>query len=474
MDQLNAPLWEALQQHRSHSKGNFHVPGHKAGQVFDHAAYPCFSELLSLDLTEIGQLDDLHAPTGVIYEAQQLAAEVFAADQTRFLVGGTTSGILASILSTCQPGDKILVSRHCHQSVFHGCWLAGATVIPVAYGLDPQSGLELPTSPEVVKYLLELYSDAKAVVLTSPTYFGVVQYIEQLAEIAHCHGIPLIVDEAHGAHFGFHHELPSRALAQGADIAIQSTHKLLPAMTMSSMLHIKEGLVDVANVDRYLKAIQSSSPSYPLMASLDLARRYMATEGKAQLAKTLEQIAVFRQRLQSISALRELHVKAEMDPYKMTLVSEYYTGYELAERLEEAGIYIELADVEKLLFVFSLGTTQTELDYLWTTLYQCHKSGRAQNKPKLMRPPELRAGEPLPYAECRNDQRLLVPLSQAIGQRSADHLMAYPPGMPLILMGETIQQEIVDYLLLLAHSGGSVRGFVQQDDGSYHVYIFKS
>jgi arginine decarboxylase len=471
MDQSNAPLWEALQQHRKYSKGNFHVPGHKAGQVFDRIAYPSFSNILPYDLTEVGQLDDLHAPTGVIHEAQQLAAEVFVADQTRFLVGGTTAGILASILATCQPGDKILVSRHCHQSVFHGCWLAGATVIPIAYRLDPTTGLELPILPELVEQTLQLHSDAKAVMITSPTYFGVVQHIEQLAAIAHRYRIPLIVDEAHGAHFGFHSALPSCALAQGADISIQSTHKLLPAMTMASMLHMKEGLVDIANVDRFLKIIQSSSPSYPLMASLDLARRYMVTDGKAQLAKTLQQIAAFRKQLLGIAHLQELCVKDKMDPYKLTLVSEYYTGYELAEKLEEAGIYVELADIEKLLIVFSLGTTNMELDYLLATLQQCHQDDRQRSKFVPIRPPEPWAGEPLPYAECRNNQRFLVPLFEAIGQRSADHLMAYPPGMPLILMGETIRQEIVDYLRLLADCGGSVRGFVQQNDGSYYVYI---
>jgi arginine decarboxylase len=444
MDQSRAPLWEALKKHRRRTKGNFHVPGHKEGRVFDREAYGDFAGLLSFDLTEVGELDDLHAPAGVIREAQQLAAELFHADQTRFLVGGTTAGILASILTVCRPGDKIIVARHCHQSVFHGCWLAGATVVPIAYQLDATTGLELPTSLAAVEQLLQLHPDAKAVVLTSPTYFGVVQQVERLAELVHRYEIPLIVDEAHGAHFGFHPTLPERAVTAGADISIQSTHKLLPAMTMASMLHTRGALVDPAVIDESLRMIQSSSPSYPLLASLDLARRYMAEKGERQLARTMAQIAEARQQLQQIPQLRECAIADRMDPYKLSLASEQYTGYELSEELERVGIYVELADIAKLLVVCSLGTTQSELDYLVTSLQQCHGGDARRSSASLTVPPESQEGEPLPYAKCKERERRLVPAAEAIGLRSAAHLLAYPPGIPLVLMGEVIQQEMID------------------------------
>ncbi|MXQ54488.1 aminotransferase class I/II-fold pyridoxal phosphate-dependent enzyme [Shimazuella alba] len=463
-DQSRAPLWEALQKHTIQSKANFHVPGHKAGQVFDKEALPRYSSILPFDLTEVGDLDDLHAPTGVIQEAQQLAAEVFQADYTRFLVGGTTAGILASILTVCKPGDKILVARHCHQSVFHGCLLAGATVVPIPYIIDRVSGLEAPVSSIQVKALLQQHPDAKAVVLTSPTYFGVVQKIEELAKVIHSYKIPLIVDEAHGAHFGFHTTLPKRAMEFGADICIQSTHKMLPSLTMSSMIHGKERFIDRELLDTYLRMIQSSSPSYVLMASLDLSRRYMVKEGESILTNVLRLLDSFRKSLYKLPFIVEKKTVTKMDPLKLSLSSSYFSGFELASQLEDKGVYAELADDQKVLLVFSLGTKQAELDYLLQCLSQIHEYKPILTEKKnttLLTPQE---GEIIPYAECRTRERCRVPAKQAVGKRSAVHLVPYPPGIPIVLMGETIYQETLEYLLFLHQTGGKVRGIEQQDD----------
>lgn len=472
IDHTKAPLWEALLQHETISKANFHVPGHKAGQVFDPEGYRYFSSLLTIDLTEVGNLDDLHDPSGVIKKAQQLAADAFGADHTRFLVGGTTSGNLAAILSVCKPKDKILIASHCHQSVFHGALLAGATVIPIPYVIDPDSGLEMPTSVDTVRRLLEQHPDAKAVILTSPTYFGVVQYIKELASLVHSYHIPLIVDEAHGAHFGFHPDLPARAISQGADISIQSTHKLLPSLTMSSMLHIREGLIDVGHVDMHLRMIQSSSPSYLLLASLDLARRYMMTQGK-DIADSIHRIQAFRRQLRQIHHVKEVGVTGRMEPMKLTLTSSFYSGFELAKALEEKGIYVELADDQRVLIVFSFGTKQSELNHFYHSLIQLHGEHRhsrngTKKKASILAP---REGEILPYAECRTRERRLIPLSEAVGKRSAVHLVPYPPGIPLVLMGETIHRAEIDYLLGLLTSGGNVRGLQKQQE-TYWISVY--
>ncbi|MCH5585827.1 aminotransferase class I/II-fold pyridoxal phosphate-dependent enzyme [Shimazuella sp. AN120528] len=466
-----APLWEALLHHASISQANFHVPGHKAGQVFDQEGSLRFSSLLPIDLTEVGDLDDLHAPTGVIREAQQLAADAFGADQTRFLVGGTTAGILATILAICKPEDKILVARHCHQSVFHGAFLAGATVVPIPYTIDPDSGLEMPTSPDAVEHLLEMHPDAKAVILTSPTYYGVVQQIEKLARIVHQRYIPLIVDEAHGAHFGFHPDLPDRAISHGADISIQSTHKLLPSLTMSSMLHIKKGLIDAESIDMYLSVVQSSSPSYPLMASLDLARRYMMMEGKGRLTEVIHRIQFFRRRIRELPQIKENTILGIMEPMKLSLTSTFFSGYEFAEALEAKKIYVELADDQKVLIVFSLGTEQSELDYLYHCLAQLHEENQVNRPQKNVSMLTPREGEILPYAECRTMERCFIPVSQAIGKRSAVHLLPYPPGIPLVLMGETIHQEEIDHLLGLIAKGRNVRGLKKRKD-EYWVQVY--
>lgn len=469
-DHSRAPLWEALLQHVSLSQANFHVPGHKAGQVFDREGFKHFSSLLPIDLTEVGDLDDLHAPAGVIKEAQMLAADAFGADHTRFLVGGTTAGNLAAILAVCKPKDKLLIARHCHQSVFHGALLAGATVVPIPYCINPYSGMENSISSDTVDRLLEKHPDAKAVVVTSPTYYGIVQQIEKLASIVHQREIPLIVDEAHGAHFGFHPELPDRAISKGADVSIQSTHKLLPSLTMSSMLHIKEGRIDVESIDMYLRMVQSSSPSYLLMASLDLTRRYMMMENDT-IAALLQCIRFFRQRLYQIPHIQENVADEIIDPMKMSLTSSFYSGFGLAKALEEKGIYVELADDQKVLLVFSLGTKQSELDYLYHCLLRLHEENQINPPKKKVAMLTPREGEILPYAECRTKERCLIPLSQAVGKRSADHLVPYPPGVPLVLMGETIHQEEMDYLLELLASGGNVRGLKQLQD-VYWVQVY--
>jgi arginine/lysine/ornithine decarboxylase len=469
-DHSRAPLWEALLQHVSLSKANFHVPGHKSGQVFDQEGFPLFSSLLPIDLTEVGELDDLHAPTGVIKEAQQLAADAYDADATRFLVGGTTAGNLAAILAVCKPQDKILIARHCHQSVFHGALLAGATVVPIPYSINSYSGMEDPISPETVDSLLQKHPDAKAVVVTSPTYYGIVQQIKKLAAIVHRRGIPLIVDEAHGAHFGFHPELPNRAISQGADISIQSTHKLLPSLTMSSMLHMKNHLVDVESIDMYLRMVQSSSPSYLLMASLDLTRRFMMMEHD-KITKILHRISFFHQRVQQLQQIVETRSGALMDPMKMALTSSFYSGFTFANKLEQKGVYVELADDQRVLLVFSLGTQQSELDYLYQCLVELHEQNVIKHPKKKVAMLHPREGEILPYAECKTKERRLVPISQAIGKRSADHVVPYPPGIPLILMGETVHHEEMNYIVELIASGGKVRGIKKLQD-SYWIQVY--
>lgn len=473
IDQTSAPLWEALVQHISTSKGNFHVPGHKAGQVFDSEGLSRFAAILAIDRTETGNLDDLHSATGVIREAEDLAAEAFGADRTKFLVGGTTAGNLATILSLCGPNDLILVQRSCHQSVFHACMLAGAKVVPISSQLDETVGMELPLSISDVDALLLRYPATKAVVVTSPSYFGIVQPIAALAELVHKRNIPLIVDEAHGAHFGFHSELPQSAVYAGADVVIQSTHKMLTSMTMSSMLHMKGSLINKHLIEQYLRMIQSSSPSYPLMASLDLARRQIVLEGEKKLDQVLTLLSQLRSRIGSCSILEEQKPVDTMDPFKLSLTTKgRCTGYELAEMLEARGIYIELADDEKVLLVFSLATCNYEIELLTISLLEIETVlVNRERKQRNISLPALREGELIPYAECRTKGQKLVPIVQSANCRCAVQVVPYPPGIPVILMGELISQEVVSYLLYLLQIGANIRG-IQNVNQQYCILVY--
>lgn len=457
MQQTEAPLWQALQNHRQQSRGNFHVPGHKQGQAFDAEASAAFASLLPYDLTEIGMLDDLHQANGVIEQAQHLAAEAFGSEQCYFLVGGTTAGNLASLLAVAESGRKILIQRSSHQSVFHGLFLARAEGLIVAGEIDPQTGWERPLTVEQLEPILRRESIG-AVMITSPSYFGVPQPVSALASLCHHYDIPLLVDEAHGAHFAFHPQLPPSALEQGADVVIQSTHKMLPAMTMASMLHIQGSRIDRQAIQKYLRMIQSSSPSYPLMASLDLARRLMATTGEKLIKESLQRLRSFRQRFFVDSSWQELCLTNQQDPFKITI---HANGYRLAEYCQNQGIYPELSTPDAILFACSIGTTEEELQRLEDCLHSAPTSMRQPNfAVKRHRPYSLES--PFSFQHLKLQSRVRIPLHQANGFRSAEWIVPYPPGIPYVLPGErwtlTLQQECEQ----ICRQGGKVRGIDEQ------------
>ncbi len=469
MDQTKAPLFEALTEHVRQSAANFHVPGHKQGQAFDQEALNWFSSVLKIDLTEVGQLDDLHQPTGVIKEAEQLAAEIFRADQTCFLVGGTTAGNLAAILACSRPGDSVILQRSCHQSVFHGCILA--RVKPIYLHAEwNDMGIERLVSPAEIGRILQGNNTVSAVILTSPTYYGQIQPIERIAQVCHRNHVPLIIDEAHGAHLGFHPELQSSAMDLGADIAIQSTHKMLPSMTMSSMLHLQGNLVDREEIGYWLRVIQSSSPSYPLMASLDVTRRFMAVDGEKELERLLQDLKHFRRNIISLKDLYEVDTE---DPLKCTLAGNgKITGFQLDGQLRQEGIHTEIADSHKVLLVFGLGTKRKDLDVLQKVLQKIDKQLETVQKRE----------EPASFSFVSSTQQTKesldrlhrkpsrqVPLNEAKGKTSVDMIVPYPPGIPLVLPGEIWTEETVHIVKQVLKGGCNVRGVYHRFHPSVNV-----
>lgn len=460
MNQSSAPIFEELLRFIGNLKGNYFVPGHKQGTAFDIEALPWFSTLLKLDLTEVGNLDDLHQASGVIDEAQRLAARAFFADKTFFLVGGTTAGNLATILTLCHPADEIIVQRSCHQSIFNGCMLAGAKPVTLPVHIDPETGFEEPIRPQQVERLLRKYPRAKGVVVTSPSYYGGVEPIHELSAICHKNNIPLIVDEAHGAHFGFHPLLPPSAMQCGADVAVQSTHKLLTSMTMSSMLHVQGSRVNVHNLARHLRMIQSSSPSYPLLASLDLARRHVVKYGASYIDKAIILLNELRSKIQRLDYLQEVCSSAIQDPFKLVLQAHNVSGYTLQKWLEDKGHYIELADDQKVLCVFSMGTTQKQYEKLFDSLCILDKGipQLRQQKVKTMVPLLEYTQVDISWNQIKMEKRNDVPLEQAVGSIVAEMVIPYPPGIPFLLPGELFTLEKKKVLLHLIQSGCNIRG----------------
>ncbi|WCK54610.1 aminotransferase class I/II-fold pyridoxal phosphate-dependent enzyme [Aneurinibacillus sp. Ricciae_BoGa-3] len=468
-----APLYEALELYKQKQNVSLHVPGHKDGEVFEPESQALFAPVLAIDATEVEGLDDLHHPSGVIREAQQLAADAFGADETFFLIGGSTVGNLAAALTICSPGDTVLVQRNAHKSVFNGLLLAGSRPVYITPDTEKETGVAAGLTASSIRTALEQYPEAKAVWITNPNYYGMGIDVEEIAHIAHDSEIPLIVDEAHGAHFGQADSLPKSALQSGADLVVQSTHKMLTAMTMASMLHIQGKRISRQRLVSTLSMVQSSSPSYPLMASLDLARKYLVTEGREAIFKSLVLLNEMRQQLtDELSSLliwsgvsRHIH---SVDPFKWVLSSRFrnVSGYELLKWLGEAGIVAEMADVYNVVIVFPLSVTSHHMDQLRKALLILDeildKKSAAADGFRVIDFPVPEVGE-LSYPrislkEAFESGHNLVALDETAGKICGQMIIPYPPGIPLLLPGEKITSAHIQQIRLIKHAGGIFQG----------------
>jgi arginine decarboxylase len=476
LDQNQTPLLSAMLARLGNPHAPFYTPGHKLGRGLSPLLLAQFQQWgLQLDLSELPGLDNLAAPEGVIAESQALAAEAFGAEQTWFLVNGSTCGIIAAILATCPPGAQVLLPRTVHQSVIAGLILAGAEPVWAQPEYDSELGLTYSLTPETVATALSNHPQIRAVLLVYPTYEGVCGDLAEIAKRAHARGIPLLVDEAHGPHFYFHSQLPPAALALGADLVVQSTHKVLSGFTQAAMLHVQGALVERGRVSAALRLVQSSSPSYLLLASLEVARQQMALQGETILAATLELAAQARQFLQHIPQLWALapeHANRPgflaLDLTRLTVrVSGLgLTGYEADEMLsQEWGVVAELPTPEYLVFILSLGNTATDVERLCAGL-QGLAARQASHSGTVL--PSLLAKTILPLPAVSQPalspraaffaERETIIWEQCVGRVSAELVCPYPPGIPVLLPGEVITSTTLDYLQAVAGAGGQITG----------------
>jgi len=448
----------------------FHVPGHKKGQgMWNDFKNFVGTNVLSMDVTVFKQVDSLHKPTGVIKAAQELAADAYNTDYTFFSIHGTSGAIQAMIMSVVGPGDKIIIPRNVHKSVTAGIILSGAAPIYMQPEIDSAVGVALNVTPETVEKALEANPDAKAVLIVNPTYYGVSTDIQKIVDIVHSYGIPLIVDEAHGPHLHFNNKLPISAVDAGADICSQSTHKIIGSMTQSSLLHVRKGIVDINRVKTVMSLLQTTSPSYILLASLDAARKQMVFEGEKLLDKTIELANYARKSINNIEGyycfgeevLKKKGAYA-FDPTKVTITCKDLglSGYELERILaEKYFIQPEMSDLYNVLCVFSLGDTKETIDKLINALkeisdIQCCSIRR---KIEIIDVPNI-PEQMLTPRDAFNSMTVSIPLADSMGQISAEFLMAYPPGIPILCPGEMITKEIIDYVRALKEANLYVQG----------------
>ncbi|SHG76018.1 aminotransferase class I/II-fold pyridoxal phosphate-dependent enzyme [Ornithinibacillus halophilus] len=455
LEQKSIPLYEKLREFSQRKPLSFHVPGHKNGLVFPDVTNDYFKSILPIDLTELSGLDDLHAPDGVIKEAEQLAADFFRANHSYFLVGGSTVGNLAMILATCSEGDELIVQRNSHKSIMNGLELCDAMPIYVSPEYDEMVNRYTAPSMQTIEQAIKSHPNAKAIVLTYPDYFGSTYAIKEIINKAHQHNIPVLVDEAHGVHFSLGAPFPTSALDLGADIVVQSAHKMGPAMTMASFLHINSSLINPEAVEHYLQMLQSSSPSYPLMASLDLARYFLAnlTVGEIDLI------------LESVSTMKELFDSPHWkiiegnDPLKITLqIINGQTGFDVAKSFESQGIYPELATTDQVLFIHGLGQIKQ-----WDQINKALKTVNEQliymgnhatiDTSMLFSNPVERSV--LTFKEIKKLRTEYIPLANATGRIAAEAIIPYPPGIPMLIKGEEINTNHVKMIQHLLKQGAN-------------------
>lgn len=471
---LNTPLLDALRSSSRRQHAPFYAPGHKRGEGVNHnIASLLGKKVFGADLPELPELDNLFAPEGVIKEAQNLAAEAFGAEKTWFLINGSTCGIMAAILATCDAGEKIILPRNIHQSAIAGLILSGAIPIFINPEYDAQEGLAYGITPAAVKQALDRYPDTKAVMMLYPTYQGICGDLAAIADMTHQYNIPLLVDEAHGAHFAFHPDLPPSALSTGADLTVQSTHKVLGAMTQASMLHIQGKRVDQLKISKALQLLQSTSPSYLLLASLDAARQQMAQSGKKLMRHTLELAEQARSELKLIPQLSILEPQLQpgvkyCDRTRLTVnVSQLdISGYAADEILhEQLRVTCELPLPQHLTFIISLGNITEDIEQLVQAFQIISSTSPTPSLPHSPTPPPLYSPTPLlplPISVSPKQAYFspteIIPITQASGRLCVELICPYPPGIPVLMPGEIITSEAIDYLQQILTTGGKITG----------------
>ncbi|MCC3357628.1 aminotransferase class I/II-fold pyridoxal phosphate-dependent enzyme [Bacillus sp. REN16] len=471
MSQNETPLFTGLVEHAKKNPTQFHIPGHKKGAGID----PDFRHFigdnaLSIDLINIGPLDDLHQPKGIIKQAQDLAAEAFGADYTFFSVQGTSGAIMTMVMAVCGPGDKIIVPRNVHKSVMSAIVFSGAVPIFIHPEIDSQLGISHGITTDSVEKALEQHPDAKGLLVINPTYFGIAADLKRIVDIAHSYDVPVLVDEAHGVHIHFHEGLPLSAMQAGADMAATSVHKLGGSMTQSSILNVKEGLVSANRVQSILSMLTTTSTSYLLLASLDVARKQLVTEGHELIEKTIMLADYIREKINEIEKLycvgREiLGSKAtfDFDPTKLVISVKDLgiTGSDAEVWLREKyNIEVEMSDLYNILCIVTPGDSRREADLLIEALANLSDEVSHLSESKTI-PEVLLPDIPVLALSPRDafySETEVVPFEESAGRVIAEFVMVYPPGIPIFIPGEIITEENLTYIHTNIEAGLPVQG----------------
>lgn len=424
---------------------------------------------LSIDLINIAPLDDLHQPMGVIEEAQKLAADAYGADHTFFSVQGTSGAIMTMIMTVCSEGDKIIVPRNVHKSVLAAIIFVGAKPVFIQPARDKNLGIDHGIPTRSVRRALEKHPDAKAVLVINPTYYGVCTNLKEIVDLVHSYNMPVLVDEAHGVLIHFHDKLPMSAMEAGADMAATSVHKLGGSMTQSSVLNVKGNRVNPKRIQTIISMLTTTSTSYILLASLDTARRHLALNGQAMAQRTIELAQYTRKQINEISNLycfgEEILGEEATYNYDPTKICVHVrklgiTGFEVENWLRDHyNIEVEMSDMYNILCLITPGDTQENVDTLLEALRELSHMNDdvVEVKEVVIKVPAIPQLTLTPRDAFYGETETL-PFKDAADRIIAEFIYVYPPGIPILLPGEVITQELIDYIVEHVEVGLPVKG----------------
>lgn len=443
---MNAPLYKKLIEY-SDSKLTFHMPGHKFGTIADLDKI----NLTLLDNTEAIGMDNLYEAEGIIEEAMCLMANFYGAKKTLFLTNGSTAGILASILAICKEGDRLIVARNAHHSVWSALILAGVEPVYISPQYLEEEDLLGEITLQSVEQAMEAYPDVKGVLLVSPTYEGIVSDIQAISDYIHRHNKILIVDEAHGAHFVLDESFPKSSINSGGDIVINSMHKTLPTLTQSGLLHICSDRVSYETVVASLRMIQTSSPSYMMMGVMDYIRDYILKHRDLIKKQYVDELKEMRNRLKELKVLHLIegdHKCYDISKIIISAVQASISGYKLAELLNERYDIVVEAALENYIILMTtmadhaqtLSRLEQALKEIDSELEKCVHIGRSNN---FLEDKVILGTSP---RKIHYGQKNWKTIEECINKKSAQNIMLYPPGIPILCLGEAIEERHIEII----------------------------
>ncbi len=473
----NPELYKKLMEYNTTDYYPFHMPGHKRQ----------FPGLYGMDITEIEGFDNLHHPEGIIKESMEWVASLYGADRSYYLINGSSGGILSAISGIVPDYGTILMSRNCHKAAYHGVILKHLKTVYIYPQFMEEYGIQCGLSPEKIEELLKKNREVKGVFVVSPTYDGIVSDIAAISHVCHKYNIPLIVDEAHGAHFRYSHEFPKSALELGADVVIQSVHKTLPCFTQSALLHIKGNYVDREKIEWYLQVYQSSSPSYLLMSGIERGIWWMEQEeGKRKMKEFLSCLSLLRRELKDMRNLKILDRQEigkkdiyDIDVSKIIISvgNTGISGIDLSERLRKKyHLEMEMCTIDYVTAIASVMDTKEGLIRLKEALLSIDSSFDLRKdrdrKRGLYEDPKRWEARPIAAMyEAWGGRKEQIPLRNSVGKTAAEFVYLYPPGIPIVAPGELITEYIVQTIMEYKKAGLPVQGM--QDTANGFIYVLR-